>query len=157
MKFVNYRPSVIIFYDRQGDILLQEISLLAVSADDAIAALGNEVNDKRDEILREGLLIGSPLKNGVVAEFEMSKKMFTYFFRKAGISKIWPPRTALCVPVDMTEVETRAWVDLMYSVGAKPKKLLMIEAAYPEAIPHIPNHYTLVIEISPTPSDAGVL
>src|SRR5919199_940619 len=65
-----------------------------------------------------------PLKNGVIADFEVTKKMLSYFIREAqakrGISHyLARPRVVLCVPSGVTGVELKAVNEATRSAGAR--------------------------------------
>ncbi len=146
--FTNYAPSMISFYNRERNKLLSEISLLAINPDtNRIAALGNEVLDKRDMIEREGMVVGSPFRNGIVAEFDLARKLFEYFLKKINVRRLFRLRAAVCVPVEMTQVEQRVLTELMYCV--KAQRILIINESYMNAVAVIPDKYELIIEIMP--------
>ncbi len=65
-----------------------------------------------------------PLKNGVIADFEITEKMLSYFIREAqgkrGISRyLVRPRVVLCVPSGVTGVELKAVNEATQSAGAR--------------------------------------
>src|ERR671917_1764544 len=65
-----------------------------------------------------------PLKNGVIADFEVTKKMLSYFIREAqakrGVSRyLVRPRVVLCVPSGVTGVELKAVNEATQSAGAR--------------------------------------
>jgi rod shape-determining protein MreB len=65
-----------------------------------------------------------PLKNGVIADFEVTKKMLSYCIREAqakrGVSRyLVRPRVVLCVPSGVTGVELKAVNEATQSAGAR--------------------------------------
>ena len=80
------------------------------------------INNNTGELLSVGLeaknMIGRtpgnitairPMKDGVIADFQITQGMLKYFIRKvAGKSLILKPRVIICVPSGVTEVEKRA-------------------------------------------------
>src|SRR5919199_5817157 len=65
-----------------------------------------------------------PLKNGVIADFEVTEKMLAYFIRKARPKRsilryLVRPRVAVCVPSGVTGVELRAVKEATESAGAR--------------------------------------
>lgn len=179
MKFAKYSPSVIKIYDREGRIVLEEISLVAMLPHDgSIVGIGKEVREnpesfdndspkrlemkekvmndpilykKFGEFVNTDILVGSPLKNGTIAELEISKRMFMYFLHKAKVFKLFykffKPRIAVCVPVEKTDVETKVLRDIMLSLGAKD--VLVFEKLYSDVVQDIPSKYGIIIEIIP--------
>src|ERR671932_1061612 len=65
-----------------------------------------------------------PLKNGVIADFEVTKKMLSYFIREAqakrGVARyLVRPRVVVCVPSGVTGVELRAVKEAAEAAGAR--------------------------------------
>jgi len=62
-----------------------------------------------------------PLKDGVIADFEVTEEMLRYFIKAVLKSRFFPvkPRVIICVPSGITEVERRAVRDSAESAGAK--------------------------------------
>ena len=66
-----------------------------------------------------------PLKEGVIANFEMTQVMLRYFLHKAGArSRLFKPRAVICVPSGITEVERRAVEDAAILAGAREAHLI---------------------------------
>ena len=95
------------------------------------------VDTKTDEVVAVGsaakhmigrtpahIVASQPLKNGVIADFESTEKMLTYFIRSARIQRsllryLLRPRVAVCVPSGVTGVELRAVKEATESAGAR--------------------------------------
>jgi rod shape-determining protein MreB len=65
-----------------------------------------------------------PLKDGVIADFEVTEKMLSYFIRKAQprqrlLQAFFRPRVVVCVPSGVTSVELRAVGQAVRSAGAR--------------------------------------
>ena len=66
-----------------------------------------------------------PLKDGVIAEFDVTAKMLHAFFKKvAGVVFFNRPRVVVCVPYGVTDVEKRAVEDSVLEAGAKSVALI---------------------------------
>lgn len=66
-----------------------------------------------------------PLKDGVIADFDITQEMLRYFIRKATQKKsIFQPRVVVCVPSGVTEVEKRAVEEATIQAGAKDAFLI---------------------------------
>src|SRR4028118_2145862 len=73
-----------------------------------------------------------PLKDGVIADFEVTEKMIAYFIRKVQTKRLFfrslvGPRVVVCVPSGVTGVELRAVKEATESAGAR--QALTIEEA----------------------------
>ncbi len=74
-----------------------------------------------------------PLKDGVIADFEVCEKMLRYFIQKVHASKWSKPRMIICVPSGITGVEQRAVKDAAEYAGAR-KPVHIIEEPMAAAI-----------------------
>jgi rod shape-determining protein MreB len=74
-----------------------------------------------------------PLRDGVIADFEMAETMLTYFIKKAHKrKKLVHPRIVIGVPSETTEVEKRAVLDSTYR--AKASEVHLVEQAMVAAL-----------------------
>ena len=74
-----------------------------------------------------------PLKDGVIADFEVCEKMLRYFIQKGARRKWAKPRMVICVPSGITGVEQRAVQDAAEYAGAR-KPVHIIEEPMAAAI-----------------------
>jgi rod shape-determining protein MreB len=66
-----------------------------------------------------------PLKDGVIADFEVTEKMLRYFIEKIhNRRRFFSPRIIICVPFGITEVEKRAVKESAESAGAREVYLI---------------------------------
>lgn len=73
-----------------------------------------------------------PLKGGVISEFGLVEDLVSLLLRKINTSKVMMPKVVACVPGDITEVEKRAVVNAISSIGVR--RVYLIEAAKAAAI-----------------------
>jgi rod shape-determining protein MreB and related proteins len=59
-----------------------------------------------------------PLREGVIADFDICEKMLAYFVRRAHPSRFSKPEIVICVPAGVTGVEKRAVIDAAEAAGA---------------------------------------
>ncbi|AQQ52897.1 rod shape-determining protein [Planococcus lenghuensis] len=63
-----------------------------------------------------------PMKDGVIADFDMTAAMMRHYLREAlktaGGSMLWKPNVMVCAPYGITSVEQRAIIDATYQAGA---------------------------------------
>ncbi|KPI19841.1 cell shape determining protein, MreB/Mrl family, partial [Actinobacteria bacterium OV450] len=103
----------------QGGVL-HEPAVVAINTNTgAIMAVGSEA---KKVIGREpGHIVAvRPLKNGVIADFEITERILRYFIRKVRKQR-WAtrPRIVLCVPTGITGVERRAAIEASTQAGAR--------------------------------------
>src|SRR5436189_1412329 len=107
-------------YVRGRGIVLNEPSVVAVNTSTgAILAVGAEA---KRMIGRTPAHIRAvrPLKDGVIADFDITEKMLRYFIQKVHHRRILAkPRVVVCVPSGITGVEQRAVEEATISAGAR--------------------------------------
>ena len=100
-----------IFARGQG-IVINEPTVVAVARDHTGARRVSAVGREAKEMLGRtptGIEAIRPMRNGVIADFESVSAMLRSFIRKIiGNRSLAQPRTIVCVPVGVTEVEKRA-------------------------------------------------
>jgi rod shape-determining protein MreB len=65
-----------------------------------------------------------PLKDGVIADFEVTEEMLRHFIQKVHQNRWAHPRVVVCVPSGVTGVEKRAVEEATYSAGARQAYLI---------------------------------
>ncbi len=101
------------------DIVLNEPSVVALrKSDHQTVAFGSEAREMVGRTPDEIITI-RPLKDGVIADFDLAEQMIRYFIRKSLPSRFPRPRIAICVPTGITEVEKRAVRDAAEHAGAR--------------------------------------
>ncbi|MCK8815869.1 rod shape-determining protein [Natroniella sulfidigena] len=115
-------------YIRGKGVLIREPSVVAIqnNADskEGVLAVGN---DAKNMIGRTpgNIMAVRPMKDGVIADFEVTEKMLKYFITKAHKRKrLVRPRIVVCVPSGVTEVEKRAVIDAALHAGAREAYLI---------------------------------
>ena len=106
-------------------IVLREPSVVAIKSDSGdVLAVGDEA--KRMIGRTPGSIIAiRPMKDGVIADFDVTQAMLKYFIRKAMNTKSFVrPRVVVGVPSGVTEVEKRAVIDAAQQAGAREAYLI---------------------------------
>ncbi len=106
-------------------IIIREPSVVAVEKDShKILAIGAEA--KRMIGRTPGNIVAiRPLKDGVIADFDITQAMLKFFIKKAMRNKPFArPRVVVGVPSGVTEVEKRAVIDAAVQAGAKEAYLI---------------------------------
>jgi rod shape-determining protein MreB len=117
-----------LIYVRDKGIVLNEPSVVAIrihNGQKTIEAVGTEA--KRMLGRTPGNITAiRPLKDGVIADFQVTEKMLQHFIAKVHESKfIRPsPRVLVCVPCMSTQVERRAIRESALSAGAREVRLI---------------------------------
>jgi rod shape-determining protein MreB and related proteins len=122
-----------LIYARGQGIVLNEPSVVAIDVTDGRpVAVGIEA--KRMVGRTPGRIKTiRPLKDGVIADFEVCEKMLRFFIQKVHASRWSKPRMIICVPSGITGVEQRAVQDAAEYAGAR-KPVHIIEEPMAAAI-----------------------
>ncbi len=106
-------------YVRGQGIVLNEPSVVAINTrDNRALAVGMEA---KRMIGRTPSYIQAirPLRDGVIADFDITEKMLRYFIQKVHRRRWARPRIVICVPSGITGVERRAVEEAAYHAGAR--------------------------------------
>ena len=110
-----------LIYVRGEGIVLNEPSVVAVQKNTGkIMGIGLEAKRMLGRT-PDGILAVRPMKDGVIADFDVCEKMLRYFLATIINKHVFPvkPKVIVCVPSGITEVEKRAVRDSAQSAGAK--------------------------------------
>jgi rod shape-determining protein MreB len=122
-----------LIYSRGQGIVLNEPSVVAIDIGDGRpVAVGFEAKRMMGRTPGRIKTI-RPLKDGVIADFEVCEKMLRFFIQKVHSSRWSKPRMVICVPSGITGVEQRAVQDAAEYAGAR-KPVHIIEEPMAAAI-----------------------
>lgn len=111
--------SVLVFVKGKG-IVLHEPSVVAIDKDaDRVITVGE---DARRMLGRTpgNIVAIRPLKDGVIADYDVTEKMLSTFIRKVvGQRLLFKPRVLVCIPTGATDVEERAVKQATIQAGAR--------------------------------------
>ncbi|HHZ20833.1 MAG TPA: rod shape-determining protein [Firmicutes bacterium] len=120
-------------YVKGKGVVLQEPTVVALDRDTSeIIAVGKEAEQMVGRT-PGNIIAVRPMKDGVIADFEVTEKMLRYFIGKANRRHgIFSPRVIIGVPSGVTEVEKRAVMDAGREAGAR--EVFLIEEPMAAAI-----------------------
>ncbi len=143
-----------------GQIILQEPAMVVLTAEDEfVRAVGQEARDMWGRH-SEDLTVIRPLKDGVIADYEVTEAMLSYFFRKIK-SRGWfrRPEVMISVPYGVTSVEKRAVHEAAMQAGAREAYLIYepLAAAIGAGLPINTPAGNMVLSLGGGVSEAAVL
>ncbi len=113
-------------YVQGKGIVMREPSVVAVDVKkEEVMAVGSEA---KEMIGRTPGSISAvrPLKDGVIADFEVTSAMLRYFIKRALKNTLFSrPRLIVCIPSGVTEVELRAVKEASRNAGARDVELIV--------------------------------
>ena len=154
-----------LIYVRNKGIILNEPSVVAIKSSTSGGAGKSVLAVGQDAKLMLGRTPGSiqairPMKDGVIADFNVTEDMLKYFIRKVQENKFFSsPRIIICVPCGSTQVERRAIRESATSAGAR--EVYLIEEPMAVAIganlPVAEPTGSMVVDIGGGTTEVGIL
>lgn len=114
----GYAPIAIRIYSREKELLLEDEVLCAWDTRTSkIIAVGKEALQYTEDAY---IMVACPTKFGVVAEFDLFRKVMLVFINKLKTRAYLKPKMAVCVPANLTEVEQKAFMESFEPYVRKP-------------------------------------
>ena len=106
-------------------VLLNEPTIVAIEVlDQKMVAVGQEARDMYGRV-PESIEVARPLKNGVIADYEITETLLQYLLQRAsGSMRIFRPRVMITVPYGVTSVERRAVYEAVLEAGSREASLI---------------------------------
>jgi rod shape-determining protein MreB len=147
-------------YAKDKGIVLREPSVVAVfNNTKKVKAVGSEA--KRMLGRTPGNITAlRPMKDGVIADFEITEAMLRYFIRKVARNmKMVPPRVVVAVPSGITEVERRAVKESAIHAGAREVVLLEepMAAAIGVGLPIEEPYANMIVDIGGGTTEVAII
>ncbi|MCL6580500.1 MAG: rod shape-determining protein [Firmicutes bacterium] len=157
---IDLGTATCLVYVKGKGIVLNEPSVVAVEQETSrIVAIGEEA--RRMLGRTPGNIIAvKPLRDGVIADFELTEQMLKYFISKVcGRSMLLHPRIAVGVPSGITSVERRAVIDACLQAGARRCYLIEepLAAAIGAGVDFSEPSGSMVVDIGGGTTDVAVL
>ena len=129
---IDLGTATVIAYVKGKGIVLREPSVVAVDNNTKeVLAVGQEA--RRMLGRTPGNIVATrPLRDGVISDYTVTEKMLKYFINKINGKTLFAPRTMICIPSRVTEVEKKAVIDAATQAGAR--KVVLIEEPIAAAI-----------------------
>lgn len=120
-------------YVRGRGIVVNEPSIVAINErTNKVEAVGHEAKEMLGRTPQNIKAI-KPMKDGVIADFDVTEEMLKHFIRKAhNRNHLISPRIAICIPSEITQVEKRAVRES--ALRAKASEVYLVEEAMAAAI-----------------------
>ena len=150
-------------YMREKGIIVNEPSVVAINVQTKeVLAVGNEAKEMIGRTPGNIVAI-RPMKDGVIADFDVTQAMLRYFINKAYVRSMFgpKPRIVICVPSGVTEVEKRAVLEAAIAAGSKDKDTYLIEepmaASIGAGLPVAEPTGSMVVDIGGGTADIAVI
>jgi rod shape-determining protein MreB len=147
-------------YAKGRGVVVSEPSIVAINkVTNTVEAVGKDAKEMVGRTPGNIVAI-RPMRDGVIANFEVTEKMLQHFIRKAHNGRTWvSPRVVIGIPSEITQVERRAVEDSAYR--AKASEVYLVEEAVAAAIgaglPITEPHGNIVVDIGGGTTDIAVI
>ena len=147
-------------YVRDKGVVLREPSVVAINSETReVVAVGEEA---KRMLGRTPMNINAlrPMKDGVIADFEITEAMLRYFIQKVNKSmRFVPPRVVVAVPSGITEVERRAVKESAIHAGAREVRLLQepVAAAIGVGLPIDEPTANMIVDIGGGTTEVAII
>jgi rod shape-determining protein MreB len=162
--FIDLGSANTLIYVKGQGIVIDEPSVVAVQDNGdhtkTISAIGIEAKQILGRTPKH-LGVIHPIKDGVIADFNITEKMLRYFFDKLSQKKFLhsSPRVLICIPYNATQFQRHAIQELVLGAGAKEVFLIdeTIVAAMGAGMPVCEATGSMVLDIGGGTTEIGIL
>ncbi len=141
-------------------LIVNEPTVVAISSEDnKVVAVGEEAKKMLGRT-PEALIASRPMRDGVIADYQVTEAMLRYFIGKVvGRFQFFKPEVMVCVPAGCTQVERRAALDATLSAGAAHAYLIdePLAAAIGAQIPVSAPSGHMIVDIGGGSTEAAVI
>lgn len=130
---IDLGTSNIKIYDRNTDNVMIEKNMIAIENKNTLFAYGNSAFEMHEKA-PGNIHISYPLCNGVIADIKNMETLVKYFIGSLCKGNAKPSDFYIAVPTDVTEVEKRAFYDLIKESGVKLRKIMVVEKAVADGL-----------------------
>ncbi|MBE5851712.1 MAG: rod shape-determining protein [Lachnospiraceae bacterium] len=120
-------------YSKNDDSVMVEKNMIAIENKKTLFAYGNSAYEMYEKA-PGNIHISYPLCKGVIADIHNMETLIKYFISDMSKGSIKPADYYVAVPTDVTEVEKRAFYDLIKDAGVKAKKIMVVEKAVADGL-----------------------
>ena len=151
--------NTLVFMKGKG-IVMREPSVVAVDIRSEEVLAGGSQSKEMIGRTPGSIVAVRPLKDGVIADFDVTATMLKHFIRRAIKSSSFSrPRVVVCIPSGVTEVERRAVEDAARQAGAKEVELIEepMAAAIGAGLPVAEPTGSMVVDIGGGTAEVAII
>lgn len=130
---IDLGTSNIKIYSLAEDAVRIEKNMIAIENKQNIFAYGNSAYEMYEKA-PSNIQISHPLSNGVIADINNMERLIRLFITDMSKGSPKPADYFIAVPTDITEVEKRAFYDLIRDANVKAKKIMVVEKAVADGL-----------------------
>ena len=132
---IDFGTDSIKIYRKGEGIIYDQKTVIATKNKKTVIAIGNEAFEMNGKV-PEYIAVEYPIKSGVIASFDKVLSLLNCIFLDLTkeYGKLKGAHVYLAIPADITEVEKKAFYDLVDSTFIRPKKIRMVDKPVVDAI-----------------------
>ena len=130
---IDLGTSNIKIYNRADDSIMIEKNMIAIENKKTLFAYGDSAFEMFEKA-PGNIHISYPLCNGVIADIKNMETLIKFFIHGLMKGNIKGAEYYVAVPTDITEVEKRAFYDLIRDANVKAKKIMIVEKAIADGL-----------------------
>lgn len=132
---IDFGTSTIKIYQKNDGIMIDEKNMIAVANRKQVIAAGNEAFEMYEKA-PANIKVSYPVKNGVIADIANLLELLNFMIGKINkkSKRVAASAVIVATPSDITEVEKRAFFDLVANSNVKTKNIRIVEKPIADAI-----------------------
>lgn len=116
--------NTLIYVKKCGTVLNEPSTVVLTEGGNQVIAVGNKAKEMFGKTPKDVRAV-RPMKDGVIADFDVTNKMIRYFIKKVhDRNSFIRPKMVICIPTGITQVEKRAVIDSAVESGAREVHLI---------------------------------
>lgn len=132
---IDFGTSTLKIYKKNEGVIYDAKNIIAIADGNRVIAIGDEAFDMYGKA-PSNIEVDYPVRNGVIANIAHMQALLNYAFDQLGKKhgKFSGAEFFVAAPTDITEVEKRAFFDLVASSNAKSKRVRIVEKPIADAL-----------------------
>ena len=130
---IDLGTSTIRIFNGRNSATMVEKNMIAIENKNNVFAYGDSAFEMYEKA-PDNIQVTYPLTSGVIADIKNMQILLKYFINDVSKGNYKNCEYYIAVPTDVTEVEKRAFYDLIKDANLKPKKIMMVEKAVANGI-----------------------
>lgn len=130
---IDLGTSNIKLYNGNSDTYFMEKNMIAIQGKDTLLAYGDSAYEMYEKA-PDNIDISFPLTNGVIADIGNMQTLIKYFVNDLFKGNVKPADYYIAVPTDVTDVERRAFYELIKDAGVKARNVYVVEKAVADGL-----------------------
>lgn len=120
-------------YSKGDDSIMTQKNIIAIENKNFLFSYGDSAFDMYEKA-PSNIHISYPLCNGVIADIKNMQTLIKCFITDLCKGNVKPADYVIAVPTDVTEVEKRAFYDLVKNANVKARKVMVVEKAIADGL-----------------------